>query len=285
MSNNASLLELLFSLVRAGRRLSSGGANNLNVTAGWALLLILTCACSSYADPIALTVGRTVNNGNFIITLVAADGSERTVSVTDILAGTSANNKALLIKNNTEAFTNDWKATIKDGATLIFEHKENDKFVPIKAIRNPTDGTGETDTYATLVGGRFDFGLATATAAGVDGSGMPSLVTVSTLLGSAIVPINQGDTAQFIIDSLIRDLRADGVNISPTSLTSFRITDLSSGAFISFQSTDISLPIQNAGAEELPEPATLLLLCTGLAGVAIKTRKRLKSGKNGQVSG
>lgn len=35
---------------------------------------------------------------------------------------------------------------------------------------------------------------------------------------------------------------------------------------------------------EIPEPATMLLLSTGLAGVAIKTRKRLKRRKNGQGS-
>lgn len=33
--------------------------------------------------------------------------------------------------------------------------------------------------------------------------------------------------------------------------------------------------------EPIPEPATLLLLSTGLAGVAIKTRKRLKNRKSG----
>ena len=42
-----------------------------------------------------------------------------------------------------------------------------------------------------------------------------------------------------------------------------------------------NLRIDTTGVPEVPEPATLILLGTGLAGVAIKTRKRLKRRKSG----
>jgi hypothetical protein len=130
--------------------------------------------------------------------------------------------------------------------------------------------------------GIFDFGLySTVSASGLDASGQPSLVQVSTSIGHASVPLTAGNTGQQVIDALVTDLRGDGVQILRSSTTSFRIIDPSPGSFIDFQSTDTQLHVQGAGAttreglpaldEKLMVVAVLLLM--GMGTIVLRSRR------------
>jgi hypothetical protein len=71
-----------------------------------------------------------------------------------------------------------------------------------------------------------------------------------------------------------------GNGLAPNTTTTFSVTiNVPDG-----QDADGSARFTLRQQASVPEPTTLLLLSTGLAGVAIKTRKRLKNRKRGQGS-
>jgi hypothetical protein len=249
-------------------------------TLATSIILVLVLVGYVKGDPIKLTTGKAGNvNADFIFTLIAEDGAQKKFTV-PIPANTTDLAKAELIKAAVlQQGQGDWDA-VRNGANLTFKHKlmGTNSFTDVKKIGEIIDGTAEKNiiSCAGLDGGRFGFGLADTLAAGFDGEGHPSFVSVATSRGSAFVPINQGDTTLNLINALYTQLQNAGVDILRTSPTTFLITDLSAGAFITFQVTDLNIIVMGASGEcAVPEPATLLLLSTGLAGVAMKTRKRL----------
>jgi hypothetical protein len=236
------------------------------------IILLLTAhtglAQADPINPIKLTPDVTTKDkGTFAFTLVAEDGMTLPVAIKDIPIKTSQAAKATLIYDEVKKLMKldkykDWDVKRTDN-TLTFTHKsKGGDTLPVPTIKGVSDSTGEDTRFtASASGGKFDFGISsTLTAAGKDGSGLPSFASVTTSSGFAEVdPITKGMTAASIVGLLYKDLKDEHVDIRMISTTSFQIIDLTPNAFIQFQVTDINLPVTGASASVIPEPASLTL--------------------------
>lgn len=203
---------------------------------------------------IRLTTSRTQQNGSFRFKLVAPDGTESPlIEVTDILAGTSAIDKATLIRNNIETDAgNNWRA-LRDGNTLTFQHKEGGEWKDVGKIKDIRDMTGEEEVISTTAAlpGDFDFGLAAGVASGRNPAGRQSRLSIVSSFGRASVRIAVQSRSRAVIDSLFVELQRRGANVRRTSPLTIRVRDESHPAFIQYRVSDTSLAISGAGGVEL----------------------------------
>lgn len=152
-----------------------------------------------------------------------------------------------------------WGA-IRDGNVLTFWHFRDGKKVLITEIKPGKDTTNEGTSLRikppnefkelkVSLGGIFQFALdGSQVAAGADPNGNPSFVAVATSAGAAYLDIQPGDCAENLTQGLFQQLQAAGVQVWPTSPTSFMILDQTPDtAFMFCQITDVAIPVQVGG--------------------------------------
>jgi hypothetical protein len=118
------------------------------------------------------------------------------------------------------------------------------------------------------VAGQFTLNVTFVGPAGINGG--QGAVYTATILGTVSPNVNQGGVNIHFANPTQLFTFNDGTNAGSFSLT---VADL----FVqSGQSANLTAGINGNQASPVPEPATLLLLGTGLTGIAAKLRKRKK---------
>ncbi len=150
------------------------------------------------------------------------------------------------------------------------------------------DYTTTTITFSNngiVLGGTGSLGLTSGFAA-MDGGVYPNTLNLTSAIGAVLFATSGADAVTFTIQSLMFDTRLGDLDVTGTGVITetgyaptegtFDLSTSRSGASITFDA--------DASANVTPEPSSLLLLGTGLLGLAIVAFRKAKSSSGGLMA-
>jgi PEP-CTERM motif len=148
-----------------------------------------------------------------------------------------------------------------------------------------TTSTITFDHNGIVLGGTGSLGLTSGLAA-MDGGTYPNVLNLNSAIGDVLFATSGADAVTFTIQSLVFDTKLGDLDVNGTGLFTetgyaptegtFDLSTSRSGASITFDA--------DASANVTPEPSSLLLLGTGLLGLAIIAFRKAKSSSGGLMA-